>query len=337
MIRNLWYAVLESAELKGGILGVTRLGERLVFWRDSSGQAVCLYDRCAHRGASLAGGKLCGDVVACPFHGLEYEASGACVKIPANGAGAAVPKSFKMRSYPTHEEYGIIWIWWGENPPEGLAPPAFFDDLKSLRGWKTVVDPWDNHYTKVLENQLDVVHLPFVHHNTIGRGNKTLVEGPGLEWKGDTIFFVYPYNKADDGSKPRAPKEVPVPPADRDFKLELIFPNIWENYIGEKMRILGLFVPVDETHTLLYLRFYQSFLALPLLRQLVNWLFSRFNLVVAHQDRRVVNTQIPKGDGIGKGELLIQGDYPIMEFRKKRLELRRAAEVRADGGRDDER
>jgi phenylpropionate dioxygenase-like ring-hydroxylating dioxygenase large terminal subunit len=328
MIPNLWYAVLESSELKATPLGVTRLGERLVFWRDADGAVVCLYDRCAHRGAALALGAVrAGGRIQCPFHGLEYNSTGRCVKIPANGANAPVPEQFKMRSYPTHEEYGIIWIWWGSNPPADLAPPTFFDDLKSLKKWKTVVDPWDNHYTKVLENQLDVVHLPFIHHNTIGRGNRTLVEGPGLEWRGDTLFFVYPYNKFDDGSKPRGPSEVPVPPADRDFKLELIFPNLWENYIGETMRILGIFVPVDETHTLLYLRFYQNFLRVPVLTQILNWIFSRFNLIVAHQDRRVVNTQIPKGDGIGKGEFLIQGDYPIMEFRKKRIELRRAAEA----------
>jgi Phenylpropionate dioxygenase and related ring-hydroxylating dioxygenases, large terminal subunit len=326
MIRNLWYAVLESRELKDGILGVVRLGERLVFWRDSKGRPVCLYDRCAHRGASLAEGKLCDGAIACPFHGLRYDASGRCVRIPANGRDAPVPEAFRMRSYPTHEEYGIIWIWWGEEPPADLAGPEFFDDLKVMRRWRTVVDPWDNHYTKVLENQLDVVHLPFVHHNTIGRGDKTLVEGPGLEWKGDRLFFVYPYNKVDDGTKPRGPKEVPVPDPTRDYKLELILPNLWENRIGGKMRILGLFVPVDETHTLLYLRFYQDFLRVPLLRGLVEALFCRFNLVVAHQDRRVVNTQIPKGDGIGKGELLIPGDYPIMEFRKKRLELRAKAE-----------
>jgi len=325
MIRNLWYAVLETAELGKGILGVTRLGERLVFWRDAGGKAVCFFDRCAHRGASLAGGKPCGDAIACPFHGLEYDGTGRCVKIPANGAKAPVPEQFRMPSYPTHEEYGIIWIWWGEHPPANLAPPAFFDDLKDMTNWKTVRDPWDNHYTRVLENQLDVVHLPFVHHNTIGRGNRTLVEGPGLEWKSDTMFFHYVYNKVDDGSKPRTPKEVPVPNPDKDFKLECILPNLWENYIGKKVRILGLFVPVDETHTLLYLRFYQDFMRVPGIRKLVNWLGGRMNLVIAHQDRRVVNTQVPKGDGTGTGERLIQGDYPIMEFRKKRLELRRAS------------
>jgi phenylpropionate dioxygenase-like ring-hydroxylating dioxygenase large terminal subunit len=326
MIRNQWYAVLESRELKQKPLGALRLGERLVFWRASDGKPVCLYDRCAHRGAALALGKLMDGHIQCPFHGLEYDPTGRCVKIPANGSKAPVPPQFKMPAYPCHEAYGIVWIWWGENPPADLAPPAFFDDLKDMKSWRTVVDPWDNHYTKVLENQLDVVHLPFVHHNTIGRGNKTLVEGPGLEWKSGVQFWHYVYNKVDDGSKPRTPKEVPVPDPTRDYKLECILPNMWENRIGEKVRVLGLFVPVDETHTLLYLRFYQKFMRLPVLKGLIYWMASRFNLIVAHQDRRIVNTQIPKGDGTGKGEALIQGDYPIMEFRKRRLELRKAAE-----------
>lgn len=113
MIRDLWYAVLESVELRRGMLGVIRLGERLVFWRDSTGKVVCLYDRCAHRGASLAGGRLSGDVAACPFHGLEYDASGRCVRIPANGRDAPVPDAFRMRSYPTHEGRG----------PSALRPP----------------------------------------------------------------------------------------------------------------------------------------------------------------------------------------------------------------------
>jgi phenylpropionate dioxygenase-like ring-hydroxylating dioxygenase large terminal subunit len=326
MIRNLWYAVLESRELKKKPLGVTRLGERLVFWRDARGRAVCLYDRCAHRGASLALGRILPDGIQCPFHGLEYDASGRCVRIPANGRNAPVPEVFKMASYPVHEEYGIIWIWWGLEPPPNLEPPEFFEDLKGMRTWSTVVDPWDNHYTRVLENQLDVVHLPFVHHNTIGRGNKTLVEGPGFEWKGDRLFYHYVYNKVDDGSIPRSPSEVPVPDPDRDYKLECILPNMWENRIAAKVRVLGLFVPVDETHTLLYLRFYQDFMRLPLLKGLIGWLAGRMNLVIAHQDRRVVNTQLPKADGMGKGERLIQGDLPIMEFRKKRIELRKRAE-----------
>lgn len=327
MIRNLWYAVLESDELGSKPVGVTRLGERLVFWRDRAGKATCFYDRCAHRGAALAGGKVLENgTIQCPFHGLEYDTTGACTTIPANGRAAPVPPQFRMRSYPVHEDYGIIWIWWGDNPPADLEPPPFFEDLKEKKHWKTVRDPWDNHYSRVLENQLDVAHLPFVHHNTIGRGNKTVVEGPGFEWKGDRLFYLYVYNKVDDGTLPRSPKEVPVPDPTRDYKLECILPNMWENRIAEKVRVLGLFVPVDETHTLLYLRFYQDFMKLPVLRGLILWLACRFDLIVAHQDRRVVNTQLPKGSGIGSGENLFRGDLPIMEFRKKRIELRRRGE-----------
>jgi phenylpropionate dioxygenase-like ring-hydroxylating dioxygenase large terminal subunit len=38
MIRNQWYIVLESREVKSNPVGVTRLGEKLVFWRDQSGK-----------------------------------------------------------------------------------------------------------------------------------------------------------------------------------------------------------------------------------------------------------------------------------------------------------
>lgn len=297
------------------------MGERLVFFRDKASRPVCLYDRCAHRGASLALGRCLDGGIQCPFHGLEYDSGGRCTRIPANGRNAPVPPSFRVTSYPTHERYGIIWIWWGLAAPPELEPPAFFEDLEELSVYATTQDRWDNHYSKVMENQLDVAHLPFVHANSIGRGNATLVEGPGLEWKSDTLFFVYPFNKRDDGSRPRTPREVPVPRPDRDFKLELLLPNMWENYISRKVRILALFVPVDDSHTILYLRFYQRFLAIPLLAKLICLLALPMNRYIAHQDRRVVNSQIPKRDGTGTRELLFPGDFPIMEYRKRRLEL----------------
>jgi phenylpropionate dioxygenase-like ring-hydroxylating dioxygenase large terminal subunit len=162
-----------------------------------------------------------------------------------------------------------------------------------------------------------MAHLPFVHYNTIGRGNRTVVDGPGI-MKVEEGFFIYVYNRVDDGSKRRTSEEVPVPNPNSDFKLEFIFPNLWENYISSKVRVLAAFVPVDETHTLMYLRFYQSFMKVPLLKQLVSWLGGKTNLYIAHQDRRVVETQIPKAPGEGTGETLFPGDLPIMEYRKMR-------------------
>ena len=57
MIRNSWYAVLQSKELKSGQpLGAVRMGERLAFFRHRNGGITCLFDKCAHRGAALSAG-----------------------------------------------------------------------------------------------------------------------------------------------------------------------------------------------------------------------------------------------------------------------------------------
>ena len=175
----------------------------------------------------------------------------------------------------------------------------------------------------MIENQLDQAHLPFVHHNTIGRGNRTVVDGPGI-LPMEKGFFIYVFNRKDDGSSRRTSEEVPVPDPARGYRLEFRFPNLWENYISEKVRILAAFVPVDDTRTLLYLRFYQSFMKLPGLRHLVMALAGFLNLMVARQDRRVVETQLPKADGTGTGELLFPGDKPIMEYWKLRIEAKRS-------------
>ncbi len=323
MIRNLWYAVLESKEIpRKKPVGFLRLGERLVFWRDETGVAHCFFDKCAHRGASLALGDIVDGHARCPFHGLEYDPSGRCVKIPANGRDAPVPKEFQMLSYPVYENWGWVFIWWGESKPEPAEPP-FFEDLKDFKHFASLQDPWHNHYSRVAENQLDVAHLPFVHRTTIGRGNRTLVEGPGLEWKDNDLFFVYVYNARDEGQKPRTPEQVPVPDTTRDYKLEFMLPNLWENRIGDKVRIAAAFVPVDGEHAILYLRWYQSFMTLPPFSWIVDALGLVMSRVIAHQDRRIVETQVPRGDGIGTGENLFPGDRPIMEFRKRRIALRK--------------
>ena len=167
------------------------------------------------------------------------------------------------------------------------------------------------------------MHLPFVHHNTIGRGNRTVVDGPGIQWIGKKMLYTYVFNRIDDGTPPKKSKELEIPPTDREFKLEVIIPNLWQNYISKKLRIVAAFVPVDEENTMLYLRVYQRFMKIPLIKSFVNWIFCRTNLVIAYQDRRVVETQVPKASSLKGGEQLIQGDLPIMEYRKKREGLLR--------------
>ena len=322
MIPNQWYAILESKEVKPGkIIGVTRMGEKLVAWRDSHGQVTVMSDRCPHRGVALSVGKLTGDCIQCPFHGFEFDTSGACRVVPANGQNVEPPKALHIHTYPTREGHDFIYIWWGEAQGE-LPPLPWFESINEDLVYTTLKDHWANHYARAIENQLDVVHLPFIHHNTIGRGNKTLVNGPVAKeaslWPGDHLINLWVYNEFDNGQKPKRPSEMPEPT--RPPFLQFRFGNLWQNWIAESLRVVIAFAPIDNENTMMYIRYYHN-MRIPILRQLYGWIGSQENLVIERQDRRVVVTQRPHRPDLGIGETLIPGDSPIVLYRKRRRAL----------------
>ena len=67
------------------------------------------------------------------------------------------------------------------------------------------------------------------------------------------------------------------------------------------------------------------FLRFPILGKLITQLAIPSNLYIAHQDRRVVMTHRNQVSSMELGEKLIQADLPIIEYRRKRAELQRAA------------
>lgn len=325
MIRNKWYAVLDSQELGKKPIGVTRLNEKLVFWRDEKGKAFCARDRCAHRGAQLSAGKVIDGKLRCPFHGFEYSGEGAVVTIPAMGKSYDVPEHYKVNSYRTYESHSFIWVFWGDAEPEKSGKPQYFEDIDDTFSFGRLVETWNVHYSRAIENQLDPMHVPFVHHNTIGRAHKTIVDGPIVKWVSEDQFFFFVHNRKEDGTLARKPEDLPEPDMERDFRLSFKFPNLWQNYLSAKARATIAFVPVDEENTKIYLRFYQNFITVPIVRDIFNTLAMRFNRAVLHQDRRVVLTQRPKKTALKMGENLTPGDLPIIEYRKRRDELLRAS------------
>lgn len=317
MIRNQWYIVLESKEVKKRPVGVTRLSEKLVFFRDSNGHVHCLKDRCVHRGVALSLGEVCGDHLLCPFHGFEYNSEGKVDVIPAYGRKYEVPDRYKVSHYKTYESNGFIYIYWGEEPSE---QPEFFTDLEGF-SYGSSNEIWSVHYSRAIENQLDVVHLPFVHKTTIGKGGRYVVDGPLVEWVDEEKFEFFVYNHVENGTLAKKPKEMAKPDYDKDFRLAFKFPNLWQNYIDDKVRILAAFVPIDENNTRIYLRFYQKFMTVPIIRSIINKSAMIFNNIVLHQDRRVVLSQEPNKSMLKMSDVLIQGDLPILEYRKRRDQL----------------
>ncbi len=100
-IPNQWYPIFDSSKLnRRKPVGIMRLGERLVLWRDARGEAVCMTDRCPHRAAQISLGWVRDDCLVCPFHGLRFDSAGRCVLIPANGEGQPVPRGFDLSTRP---------------------------------------------------------------------------------------------------------------------------------------------------------------------------------------------------------------------------------------------
>jgi len=326
MIKDMWYGILDSKELKGSTpIGVTRLNEKLVLWRKSDGSIGCIADKCCHRGAALSGGWLKDDEVICPFHGFAYDVSGKVTLIPANGKAAVISERYKVHGYKALEKYGLIWVWTGNFTDETPEIP-FFEELREGFSYGGFGEVWNVHYTRAIENQLDVVHLPFVHTDSIGRGNRTLVNGPVVEWVDNRMTF-YVNNVTDDG-KTVAKKAEELKDYKSFFSLQLQMPNLWQNKISDQVRIVAVFAPIDDTHTKIYVRFYQNFMKVPGLKQVVNALSTPANKHVFHQDRKVVNTQLPVKSEFVMGENLIPGDAPILQYRKRRAQLKGEVPVR---------
>ena len=147
-----------------------------------------------------------------------------------------------------------------------------------------------------------------------------MVNGPVVKWDENRMTF-YVNNVLDDGvKKPLKPHEIKN--YTKLFRLQFQMPNMWQNIIGPDIRIMAVFAPIDDGHTMIYIRFYQRFMKLPILKQVVNQTSKISNRYILHQDRHVVLTQFPKKTELGMGEKLIQGDGPIIEFRKRRALLK---------------
>jgi 3-ketosteroid 9alpha-monooxygenase subunit A len=156
-----WFEVCRSADLAGErIAERTWMGDQVVAFRTSSGQAAVLSAYCPHLGANLArGGRVVDDAIRCPFHSLRWAADGRCV-------GSEYPGDpdypVTIRSFPTIERFGFVFAW---HDPTGGEPTFEVPDLE-LEGWtelEITTIPIAAHVETIHENGVDAVHFGVVH------------------------------------------------------------------------------------------------------------------------------------------------------------------------------
>lgn len=165
-LMNQWYAAALGKELSQQPIARTICGVPVVMFRTQSGKAAALEDRCPHRYAPLSAGQCIGESIACAYHGIEFDATGACTRIPHQ---PNIPPKMRARSYPFVERWGWAWIWLGD--PARCSPetiPAY--EWFGAPGWRN----FQRHYyvranwELCADNLLDLSHTPFIHRKTVG-------------------------------------------------------------------------------------------------------------------------------------------------------------------------
>jgi phenylpropionate dioxygenase-like ring-hydroxylating dioxygenase large terminal subunit len=166
-----WYVAAFGIEVGRTPLARTVCNEPLVMFRRRDNSVAVLDDRCPHRFYQLSKGQLVDDDIQCGYHGLQFDGTGACTRIPAQ---KAVPARFGVRSFPVQEHSGLIYVWMGDAArADASLIPDFPENVGS--GWaaSSAHRHVEANYQLVVDNLLDLTHLTFVH--------KTTLAGPGIQ------------------------------------------------------------------------------------------------------------------------------------------------------------
>jgi 5,5'-dehydrodivanillate O-demethylase oxygenase subunit len=164
-LRRSWQPVYLSRDLKPGVAVPLRImSESFTLYRDEAGTAHVIGPRCAHRGLQLSTGFVEGPNLRCVYHGWAYDGAGRCVEQPAE------PKPFcqkvKVPAYPTRESLGLIFAYLGPGEPGALPESA---ELDSCVAASERVRHACNYFQRA-ENNVDGVHVAFVHRTSRGLG-----------------------------------------------------------------------------------------------------------------------------------------------------------------------
>src|ERR1700751_1027966 len=187
-LNNAWYVAAWSDELaEGKLLARTIMKEPVVLYRKQDGSPAALHDRCPHRFAPLSMGKIVnGDGVQCPYHGLEFDASGACTLNPHGTKN--IPSRARVRSFPVTEKHKAIWIWMGDPDPDYAKGPDFsvLDKVPELHTTKRDKMMIKANYELIIDNLLDLSHTSYLHEGILGNAD-TVDSEITIEQDGDDV------------------------------------------------------------------------------------------------------------------------------------------------------
>jgi phenylpropionate dioxygenase-like ring-hydroxylating dioxygenase large terminal subunit len=251
-LRDHWYVLCTTPELRNQPLKRTLMGGPLVLFRNSDGVAGALLDRCPHRNVPLSRGRVQGMELECGYHGWRFDVTGRCTTVP----GLCGDPQDRARNVPSHavrEQDGYVWVW-GEPDTEPTRDP-FRPKTADLTGFTVVRRTVDFEATlhATIENALDVPHTAFLHRGLF-RGGRDPLEIQAVVTRspdGAQVEYLGEPRPPGIAAKILSPSGGIVTHFDRFW-----MPSITEvEYnIGTENHLVttGICTPIDDFHTRIY-------------------------------------------------------------------------------------
>lgn len=157
-----WFAVAATEDVAAGqVHAVRALDRELVAFRGDDGAARVFDAYCPHMGAHLGvGGTVCGEGIACPFHGWRFGGDGRLVEVPRLDR---VPRA-AARAWDVREGNGRIFVWHhARGAPPQYEVPTHRDGGQGWTPWRTSAYRVRTHVQELTENIIDRSHFYEVH------------------------------------------------------------------------------------------------------------------------------------------------------------------------------
>ncbi|MCL5068962.1 MAG: aromatic ring-hydroxylating dioxygenase subunit alpha [Thaumarchaeota archaeon] len=305
VLLNDWHIVAQSKDVvERSVLSTRLLGEDLVLWR-CGGEAKAWQDLCLHRGAKLSLGRVEGGRLVCAYHGWTYNCEGACVNIPAH-PGQEPPNRARVRQYSVSEKYGYVWVSRG-SPKQEIPSFPEWDD-RSFR--KIYCGPYHVRASgpRVVENFLDVAHLPFVHEGLLGDREHAQINDYEVrtDESGITASGIRVWQPDPDGTGRGAPVVY-------TYK---VFRPLTAYFVKESLKqgfsIFMSVTPVNQTESLMWM-----IIAMNYATEVPESQIREFEDQVVSQDIRIVESQRPELLPLDlQAELHLRSDRTAIAYRK---------------------
>jgi len=246
-LRACWHPVALAESITQTPTLVRLLGDPWVVTRLGT-ELVAFADICPHRGAPLSAGVVDGSVLRCGYHGWAFDPNGSCIDIPALGPTGAVPSRARLTKGHVVELGGLVWL----APDEPVVP---LPELPPELPHRYLVSDWNAGAGQMLDNFLDVAHLPFSHAPSFGVPEDATAVDMSVKRDGWTLFVEHHHRaKLVDSDEWAAGTAQPFARAhqfryDAPFTLRL---TIRYDELPDVVTLLFAVQPVDEAHSRLF-------------------------------------------------------------------------------------